>query len=168
MFTRNRLVFLGIAALLSWAGWATLSPAKSAKKPLSSLVLRTAIVPQAQLKYEFASNRMIKPCAEIRCEVKNQMAKTVDIHTASCSWYENWSTDNPKVKPVLWACASNAIVQEKLAPGATYTKILPITFEGAEAGQKVTFRITFVSDLARNPRQTVYRAQSEPITMRVP
>lgn len=159
---------LAAAGLLLFALAVSQNAAQNPLLPAQRLSLRATVLSPKPFRYEYVSLREIKPYAEIRCVVQNNSGLPIAVHTSSCTWTENWSVSNPKVRIAGWSCYKNILVDLTLAPGATYTKTLPLTFVKLKAGQPVTFRVRFSSnhgDVSSKPNDT---AQSGPITIRVP
>ncbi len=138
------------------------------QKPV--LTVRAVASPRNKFRYEYKWFRTIWSYAEISCDVKNVSKRPVTIVTETVGWYTNWGTDNSFVHRVEWPTSANAAYPIVLKPGETYSKAVPIMFNGLKEGQKVTFRIRFDSNWSGSGTLSVpsHVVWSNPVTTRVP
>jgi hypothetical protein len=81
--------------------------------------------------------------AAVECVVKNVSHQTISIVIDEDD-YENWGTNNESVrKPLISYGARLPILARSLAPGKTYSRIVPIHFMKMKGGKKVTFKMVF-------------------------
>ncbi len=169
-----------IGRTLKAAGWLVLLvPISAASQPRSAhklpLVLRAVAVPRKDLLYQVSGSRNFTSYAEVACVLRNVSRAPIKIETCTADWYMNWSIDGWPVRPISFAFSANMPITLVLAPGETYAKTLPITFDEAKVGQRVTFRVRFITNpdlhFVRRPKRTgsvSYTVLSVPISMRVP
>ncbi len=172
----HTLKVAGFLILLLSASRPTGAQSPPTRKPV--LVLRAVPVPRKDFLYQVLGSRNFTSYAEVACVVRNASTASVTIHTCTADWYENWGIDGWPVKAVRFSYSANAQITIVLAPGETYAKMVPITFDDAKVGQMVRFRVRFVTDpdLGRVPpipnrarrASMAYTVLSSPISMRVP
>ena len=93
--------------------------------------------------------------AEVICRIKNTSSEPVVFETWSCSWYQNWETDNKKATVITWPCHKNVPVKVILAPGQVYEKAIPLTFNMTKPGERLPIRLRFVSKEMKLEADTV-------------
>jgi RNA polymerase sigma factor (sigma-70 family) len=80
---------------------------------------------------------------EVQLRVVNRLESSQSFRVMSCSWYEHWRSDNPRVSWNDWPCHKNIPQTVKLEPGQAYAKALPMRVTaGAPAGE-TPFRLGF-------------------------
>ena len=160
MVPRFWLIIIGASLVLS--------PSRSSfaqdvvgKKPV--LTVRAVAVPRERLKYQYDWFRRIWSYGEVACVVTNVSKKPITITNTIVDWDVNFGTDNPCVRVVHWGASGNAAMSVVLKPGTTYSKTVPLQFDGLNEGQRVTFRVSFESNCQRVaiPSYTVW---SNPVT----
>ena len=85
---------------------------------------------------------------KVGLEVKNISSTNQSFKVWSCSWYENWKSDNLAVYLPGWTCRANGVDTVNLAPGESFAE----TLNGKEmemqviqsvSTNKISFRMAF-------------------------
>lgn len=82
----------------------------------------------------------------VSATLRNRSADTQFLSVWSCSYPQQWISDNPAVHVAPASCKKDAIVRVRLPPGEAYKQSLSIYFAGAAkyfAGHSITFRLGF-------------------------
>ncbi len=137
-------------------------------KPQSVLLVTAQLLEPRDYRNEFAMLRQVHPYFEAHCIVTNVSKSRQTIETMSCSWNENWRTNDKRIYCPGWECAKNAAVSITLAPGKSYEKVLPLSALPQAKGKALRFRIGFTPrfDFGRKPRAIV--TWSAPLSLSVP
>ena len=61
---------------------------------------------------------------KVSLEIKNVSNTNQFFKDMSCSWYDNWKSDNPNVGLISWNCELNGPSTVELAPGEIYHETL--------------------------------------------
>src|SRR5205823_7942372 len=76
--------------------------------------------------------------------VKNVSSSNQGFGYFTCSYYDNWKTDNHDVGLSAWSCKANFLSPEKLEPGKNFSGEVPIYISPSLIGKVVIFKLGFL------------------------
>jgi hypothetical protein len=80
---------------------------------------------------------------DVRLRVVNRSESPQSFRVMSCSWYEHWRSNNPRVSWTDWPCHKNVPKAVALEPGQAYEKALPMRVPAGAPPGEVSFKLGF-------------------------
>jgi hypothetical protein len=125
----NSKLLLCLALVLS--GAVTISTAQVQPPPLRIVIK----VSQATIH--------IKKKFTVALRVENPTATNQAVRVMSCSWWDEWQSNNPKISPIPWGYSDNGPITVQIPPGGAYTNELEVCIYKPIPDKIVTFRMGF-------------------------
>jgi hypothetical protein len=77
------------------------------------------------------------------CTVKNVSEQRQEYWTWTCSYWDEWKTDNEAVSLQPWVCTVNGLDVRFLEPGQSQQWTFPLEIKNAPPNGRVRFRLSF-------------------------
>jgi hypothetical protein len=98
--------------------------------------LRVVVIPSTT---EVRINEPFK----VAIRVENPTASNQTVRVMSCSWEEEWKSNNPNIAWLGWACTRNVALDVAIPPGGAYTNESAMLITEPISEKTFSFRMGF-------------------------